>query len=67
MENTKKAIVLISGGLDSATTLAIAKHLGFNCYGLSFYYKQRNISELVAAKNIAISLGTTKHKIIKLI
>ena len=66
MENTKKAIVLISGGLDSATTLAIAKHLGFNCYGLSFDYKQRNISELVAAKNIAISLETTEHKIIKI-
>ena len=66
MENTNKAIVLISGGLDSATTLAIAKHLGFNCHGLSFDYKQRNISELVAAKNIAVSLGTTEHKIIKI-
>ena len=66
MNNFNKAIVLISGGLDSTTTLAIAKDHGFNCYGLSFDYKQRHISELDAAKNIARSMHITEHKIIKI-
>ncbi len=64
MENSDKAIVLISGGLDSTVTLAIAKDLGFSCYGLSFDYKQRHISELNAAKNITHSLGVAEHRII---
>ena len=66
MENFDKAIVLISGGLDSSVTLAIAKNLGFDCYGLSFDYKQRHISELNAAKNIARAIGVTEHKIINI-
>ena len=66
MENFDKAIVLISGGLDSSVTLAIAKDLGFDCYGLSFDYKQRHISELNAAKNIARAIGVTEHKIINI-
>ena len=66
MENSEKAIILISGGLDSTVTLAIAKELGFDCYGLSFDYKQRHISELNAAKNIALSLGVAEHKIINI-
>jgi 7-cyano-7-deazaguanine synthase len=66
VNNFNKAIVLISGGLDSTTTLAIAKDHGFNCYGLSFDYKQRHISELDAAKNIARSMHITEHKIIKI-
>ena len=66
MENFDKAIVLISGGLDSSVTLAIAKDLGFDCYGLSFDYKQRHISELNAAKNIARTIGVTEHKIINI-
>ena len=66
MENSEKAIILISGGLDSTVTLAIAKELGFDCYGLSFDYKQRHISELNAAKNIALSLSVAEHKIINI-
>ncbi len=66
MENFDKAIILISGGLDSSVTLAIAKDLGFDCYGLSFDYKQRHISELNAARNIARTIGVTEHKIINI-
>jgi 7-cyano-7-deazaguanine synthase len=66
VENFDKAIILISGGLDSSVTLAIAKDLGFDCYGLSFDYKQRHISELNAAKNIARTIGVTEHKIINI-
>ena len=66
MKNSKKAIILLSGGLDSATPLAIAKKLGFDCYALSFNYKQRHMSELNAAKNVAKKLKLTKHKIIEI-
>ena len=66
MRNSKKAIILLSGGLDSATTLAIAKKLGFDCYALSFNYKQRHMSELNAAKNVAKKLKLPEHKIIEI-
>ncbi len=58
----KKAVVLLSGGLDSATCLAIAQSAGFDSYCLSLDYHQRHIAELVAAKNIASSLGAKMHK-----
>lgn len=58
----KKAVVLLSGGLDSATCLAIARSAGFDSYCLSLDYHQRHIAELVAAKNIASSLGAKMHK-----
>lgn len=58
----KKAVVLLSGGLDSATCLAIAKSRGFECYCLSLDYHQRHIAELQAAKQVAISLGAVEHK-----
>jgi 7-cyano-7-deazaguanine synthase len=58
----KKAVVLLSGGLDSATCLAIAKAQGFDCYCLSLDYHQRHIAELQAAQNIARSLGAKMHK-----
>ncbi|QVL44991.1 MAG: 7-cyano-7-deazaguanine synthase QueC [Methylophilaceae bacterium] len=58
----KKAVVLLSGGLDSATCLAIAKSQGFECYCLSLDYHQRHIAELYAAKKVAISLGAQEHK-----
>jgi len=58
----KKAVVLLSGGLDSATCLAIAKSRGFDCYCLSLDYHQRHIAELQAAKQVAISLGAVEHK-----
>ncbi len=62
----KKAVVLLSGGLDSATTLAIARSNQFECYVLSVDYGQRSESELNAAKNVAKALGAFEHKIIKI-
>ena len=59
---TKNAVVLLSGGLDSATCLAIANAQGFDCYCLSLDYHQRHIAELQAAQNIARSLGAKMHK-----
>jgi len=58
----KKAVVLLSGGLDSATCLAIAKSRGFECYCLSLDYHQRHIAELQAANKVAMTLGATAHK-----
>jgi 7-cyano-7-deazaguanine synthase len=58
-----RAICLLSGGLDSATTLALALREGFDCYCLSFDYGQRHAIELVSARKIAQSLGATQHKI----
>jgi len=66
IENPKKAVVLLSGGLDSATCLAIAKSQGFACYALSLDYHQRHIAELVAARNVANFLGTADHKTVQL-
>ena len=60
------AVVLLSGGLDSATVLAIAKELGYAVYALSFRYGQRHSSELDAATRIAKSLGAIEHQIIDL-
>ena len=62
----KKAVVLLSGGLDSATCLAIAKAQRFECYCLSLDYHQRHIAELKAAQNIARSLGAKQHKTVQL-
>jgi 7-cyano-7-deazaguanine synthase len=61
-----KAVVLISGGLDSTTVLAIAKSQGYDCYTLSFDYGQRHRAELLAAERTAKSLGSLQHKVIKL-
>ncbi len=62
----KKAVVLVSGGLDSTTVLAIARSQGYACYTLSFDYGQRHRSELLAAERTASSLGSVEHKVIKL-
>ena len=62
----KKAVVLVSGGLDSATTLAIAKDEGFECYALSFDYGQRHRCELEAADRVASALGAVEHRIMNL-
>lgn len=59
----KKAVLLLSGGLDSATVLAIAKSQGFDVYALSFRYGQRHATELQAAQTVAASLGAKQHKI----
>src|SRR2546423_5852553 len=57
------AVVLLSGGLDSATTLAVAIREGFDVYALSFDYGQRHDIEVAAAKRVAISLGAQEHRI----
>ncbi|MGD0596169.1 MAG: 7-cyano-7-deazaguanine synthase QueC [Sedimentisphaerales bacterium] len=59
-----KAVVLLSGGLDSATTLAIAKRSGFSLYALTFRYGQRHQCEVESARRIARSIGVVEHKII---
>ena len=61
-----KAVILLSGGLDSATTLAIAKDQGYQCYALSFNYGQRHAVELTAAAKIAKAFGIIEHKTIDL-
>lgn len=61
-----KAVVLLSGGLDSATTLAIAKDQGYACYTLSLDYGQRHIAELAAARRVVSMLQPVEHKVIKL-
>ena len=62
----KKAVVLVSGGLDSATTLALAQEQGYACYALSFDYGQRHRCELEAAHRVAEAAGVVEHKVITL-
>ncbi|SDE96530.1 7-cyano-7-deazaguanine synthase QueC [Pseudomonas seleniipraecipitans] len=60
----KKAVILLSGGLDSATVVAMAKEQGYTCYSMSFDYGQRHRSELQAAERVARQLGVVEHKVI---
>jgi 7-cyano-7-deazaguanine synthase len=62
----KKAVVLLSGGLDSATVLAVARRDGFECHALSVNYGQRHQAELAAAKRVADALGAREHRVIAL-
>ncbi len=62
----RRAVVLLSGGLDSATCLAIAQNRGFSCYALSFDYGQRHLAELLAANRVSVALSAMKHKVIRL-
>ena len=62
----KKAVVLVSGGLDSVTVLAMAVSQGFACHAVSFDYGQRHKAELVAAAGLAQAMGAVEHKVIKL-
>ncbi|WP_133130150.1 7-cyano-7-deazaguanine synthase QueC [Legionella yabuuchiae] len=62
----KKAVILLSGGLDSTTCLAIAKDQGFQCYALSFSYGQKHRPELEAARQIAAMMGVSEHKVVNL-
>lgn len=65
-ERQEKAVVLVSGGLDSATTLAMARDEGFSCYALSFDYGQRHRSELDASARVAKTLGAVEHRVMPL-
>lgn len=58
------AIVLLSGGMDSATCLAIARQAGFRCHAMSFRYGQRHATELDAAAAVALQLGAVRHRVI---
>jgi 7-cyano-7-deazaguanine synthase len=60
----RKAVVLLSGGLDSATVLALARQQGYACYAMSLDYGQRHSAELVAARRVAEALGVVEHKVI---
>jgi 7-cyano-7-deazaguanine synthase len=62
----KPAVILLSGGLDSATVLAIAREAGYACHTLSLDYGQRHRAELAAAARVAQSLGAVEHRVIKL-
>ena len=66
MNSTRKAVVLSSGGIDSTTTMAIAKHEGFKIFSLSFFYGQRHAFELEAAQKVANAVGVTKHLVINI-
>jgi len=61
-----RAVVLLSGGLDSATTLAMARAAGFDCYCLSLDYGQRHHAELDAAARVAAALGAKEHRVVML-
>lgn len=61
---SSRAVVLLSGGLDSATVLAEAVHSGFECHALSFRYGQRHVAELAAAVRVAEAVGAASHRVI---
>ncbi|MEW6132048.1 MAG: 7-cyano-7-deazaguanine synthase QueC [Pseudomonadota bacterium] len=60
----RRAVVLLSGGLDSATALAVARSQGYACHALSFDYGQRHVAELDAASRVAASLGAVEHRVV---
>ena len=62
----KPAVILLSGGLDSATVLAIARETGYACHALSLDYGQRHNAELAAAARLATSLGAAEHRVVRL-
>ena len=66
MADAKRAVILVSGGLDSTTVLAQARADGYACYTLSFDYGQRHRAELVAAARVSQALGDVEHKVVKL-
>ena len=65
-KQNKKAVVLVSGGLDSATVLAIANSQSYQCYALSMDYGQRHRIELERAREVAQSIGAIEHKVVKI-
>ena len=64
MNSPRKAVCLLSGGLDSSTCLALARREGFDCYALSFDYGQRHRRELDCAARVAASLGASEHRVV---
>ena len=66
MNHVKKAVVLLSGGIDSTTAMSIAKHEGFEIYRLSFSYGQRHAFELKAAQKMADAIGVAEHLVINI-
>src|SRR5687768_5514910 len=66
MSNDKRAIILLSGGLDSATTAAIAQSVGYDLFALSFDYGQRHRFELDAARRVAAAIGVCEHRVMKI-
>ena len=66
MKDLRKGVILLSGGLDSTTVLAIAKSEGYQPYAISFHYGQRHVHELSAAKRIAQQMGVSEHTIVEL-
>ncbi|MCG8671791.1 MAG: 7-cyano-7-deazaguanine synthase QueC [Pseudomonadales bacterium] len=66
MDHSKRAVVLVSGGLDSATCLAIAKSKGYELHAMSFDYGQRHRAELQAAERVSDAFGVVDHKVVKL-
>jgi 7-cyano-7-deazaguanine synthase len=66
MSHIKKAVVLSSGGIDSTTVMAMAKHEGFEIYSLSFFYGQRHAVELEAAQKVADAMGAAKHLVVNI-
>ena len=65
-QTPRRAVILLSGGLDSATTLAIARSEGFECYCLSMNYGQRHSAELDAARRVTKALGAREHRVMEL-
>lgn len=66
MKHAPKAVILLSGGLDSSTVLAIAKSQGYDCYCLSLDYHQRHNVELLAAQRVVAAVGAVEHKTVQL-
>ncbi|TGD75458.1 7-cyano-7-deazaguanine synthase QueC [Mangrovimicrobium sediminis] len=66
MSDQPRAVILVSGGLDSTTVLAMARQQGYACYTLSFDYGQRSRAELLAAERVSAALGDVEHKVVKL-
>jgi 7-cyano-7-deazaguanine synthase len=66
ISGSKRAVILVSGGLDSTTVLAMAKDQGYECYTLTFDYGQRHRAELLAAERVSDTLGDVEHKVVHL-
>lgn len=66
MSLPRRAVILVSGGLDSTTVLAMAREQGYACYTLSFDYGQRHRAELLAAERVSAALGDVEHKVVRL-